>query len=66
MLSKLKGALKRTDDHPHGEVDPRLHVQLHHEVDVDEDAEQRQPGQQRDLRARSESVASDSAPPNDL
>lgn len=55
MFSKVKGALKRTDDHPDGEVDPRLYIQLHHEVDVDEDAEQRQPGQQRDLRVRSES-----------
>lgn len=39
-----------TDDHPDGEADPRPHVQLHHEVDVDEDAEQGQPRQQRDLQ----------------
>lgn len=39
-----------TDDHPDGEADPRPQVQLHHEVDVDEDAEQGQPGQQRDLQ----------------
>ncbi len=39
----------RTDDHPDGEAAPCTQVQLHHEVDVDENTEQGQPGKQRDL-----------------
>lgn len=39
-----------TNDHPDGEADPRPQVQLHHEIDVDEDTEEGQPGQQRDLQ----------------
>lgn len=38
-----------TDDHPDGEAAPCSPVQLHHEVDVDENTEQGQPGKQRDL-----------------
>lgn len=38
-----------TNNHPDGEADPCSHVQLHHEVDVDEDTEQGQPGKQGDL-----------------
>ncbi|TNN64240.1 hypothetical protein EYF80_025491 [Liparis tanakae] len=40
---------KCTDQHPDGEAAPRPPVQLHHEVDVDENAEQGQPGEERDL-----------------
>ncbi len=40
-----------TDTHPHGEAAPGGHVQLHHEIDVDKDTEQGQPGQQRHLCA---------------
>lgn len=43
---------KRTDDHPDGEAAPCTQVQLHHEVDVDENTEQGQPGEQRDLERR--------------
>lgn len=38
-----------TNNHPDGESDPRAHVQLHHEVDVDQNTEQGQPGKQGDL-----------------
>ena len=38
-----------TDDHPDCESAPGTEVQHHHEVDVDEHAEDRQPGQQGDL-----------------
>ena len=38
-----------TEDHPDCEAAPGAEVQLHHEVDVDEHAEDGQPGQQRDL-----------------
>ncbi len=41
-----------TDTHPHGEAAPGGHVQLHHEIDVDKDTEQRQPGQQRHLHTK--------------
>lgn len=39
----------RTDSHPHGESDPCTRAQLHHEVDVDKNAKQGQPGKQGDL-----------------
>lgn len=40
---------KRTDNHPDSEAAPCTPVQLHHEVDVDENTEQGQPWEQRDL-----------------
>lgn len=49
---RVCGVLEHTDDHPDSEVDPRGQIQLHHEVDVDEHAEQWQPGQQRDLQEK--------------
>lgn len=39
-----------TDGHPDGESDPRTHIQLHHELYVDINTEQRQPGKQGDLK----------------
>lgn len=38
-----------TDKHPDSEAAPCTQVQLHHEVDVNENTEQGQPGKQRDL-----------------
>lgn len=40
---------KHTDNHPDREAAPCTNVQLHHEVDVDKNAEQGQPWKQRDL-----------------
>lgn len=53
----------KTDDHPDGEAAPRPNVQLHHEVDVDENAEQGQPRQQGDLEG--ESLFALRLPPDD-
>lgn len=41
---------ERTDQHPHREADPRALVQLHHEVDVDEDAQDGEGRQERHLQ----------------
>lgn len=49
--------LSFTDSHPDGEADPCTHVQLHHEVDVDKNTEQGQPGKQRDLEGDREKSA---------
>lgn len=46
---QFKETLVFTNNHPDGESDPRAQVQLHHEVDVDENTEQGQPGKQGDL-----------------
>lgn len=49
MENTIEVMFSCTDNHPDGEADPCAHVQLHHEVDVDENTEQGQPGEQRDL-----------------
>lgn len=41
---------RRTDQHPHREADPRALVQLHHEIDVHEDAQDGQGRQERHLQ----------------
>lgn len=48
MLSQREanGTDELTDAHPHGEPAPGGQVQLHHQIDVDKDTEQREPRQQ--------------------
>lgn len=49
QVMTLSCRLSRTNHHPDGEAAPCSQIQLHHEVDVDKNTEQRQPGEQRDL-----------------
>lgn len=39
-----------TDSHPDSKATPGCQIQLHHEINVDKDTEERQPGQERDLQ----------------
>lgn len=41
----------KTDGHPNGESHPCSHIELHHQVNVHEDAEQREGGQERHLES---------------
>ena len=48
----LETHTSRTDQHPHGKPDPCALVQLHHEIDVHEDAQDGKDRQEGHLRGQ--------------